>query len=64
MPPSRTSTDPNASAPGETEDDADPWFVSFFSRPATLPPVAAPTVNVNAPLIGCESAETTCQSTT
>ncbi len=64
MPPIRTSTDPNASARVSPNAIPTPWFVSFFSSPATLPPVAAPTVNVKAPLIGCESAETTCQSTT
>ena len=64
MPPINTSTDPNASARVSPNAMPTPWFVSFFSSPATLPPVAAPTVNVNAPLIGCESADTTCQSTT
>ena len=66
MPPTSTSTDANASARVRPNAMPTPWSFLPATSPATsfALPVAAPTLNVNAPSIGCESTETTCQSTT
>ena len=64
--PMSVRTDANASARVRPNVIPTPRLVSPSSSPAmsSLSAVGVPTENVNAPVMGCESCDTTCQSTT